>query len=75
MNRATFLTAGPAALLAAADPFAQYVQLAGFTMETVAINTDAVAADRFEIPTDWKKELPKPSKKGDEEFTCPKTGS
>ena len=65
----------PADTANSADPFAKYVQLAGFTTETMAINTDAIPADRFEVPADWKKELPKPSKKGDEEFTCPKSGS
>jgi hypothetical protein len=59
----------------APDPFAQYVQMAAFTSETVAISTDAVPADRFEVPADWKKIVPPPSKKGDEEYTCPKTGS
>jgi hypothetical protein len=57
------------------DPLAQYVQMAAFTMETVAISTDAVPADRFEVPADWKKIVPAPSKKGEDEFTCPKSGS
>ena len=59
----------------AADPYAQYVQVATFTMETVAVNTNTVPADRFEVPADWKKVAPKASKQGDEEFTCPKSGS
>jgi hypothetical protein len=58
-----------------ADPFAQYVQMASFTMETAAINTDPVAADRFEVPADWKKDLPKAAAKDSEEYTCPKTGT
>jgi hypothetical protein len=66
--------AGPATNPGAPDPFAQYVQMAAFTMETVTINTDTVPADRFEVPADWKKIVPSPSKKGDEEFTCPKSG-
>jgi hypothetical protein len=57
------------------DPFAQYIQMAAFTTETVAINTDAVPADRFEVPADWKKIVPAPSKKGEDEFTCPKAGN
>jgi hypothetical protein len=57
------------------DPFAQYVQMAAFTTETVAINTDAVPADRFEVPANWKKIVPAPSKKGDDEFTCPKSAN
>jgi hypothetical protein len=60
---------------AAPDPLAQYVQMAAFTSETVAINTDAVPADRFEVPADWKKVVPAPSKKGDDEFTCPKSAN
>ena len=71
-------TAAPpdaAGTAAAADPYAQYVQMAAFTIETVAINADAVPAERFEVPADWKKEIPKPSKQGDDDFTCPKTGN
>jgi hypothetical protein len=60
---------------ASPDPYAQYVQMAAFTSETVNINTDAVPADRFDIPPDWKKDVPKAATKGDEEFTCPKSGS
>ena len=59
----------------AADPYAQYVQMAAFTTETTAITTDAVPADRFDIPPDWKKDVPKASKRGDDEFTCPKAGA
>ena len=57
------------------DPYAQYMQAATFTTETVAIKSDAVPADRFDVPPDWKKEAPKTAKQGDEEFTCPKTGN
>ena len=73
----TAATAAPATPGAAAspDPYAQYIQLAAFTSETVNINTDAIPADRFEIPPDWKKDVPKAATKGDEEFTCPKSGS
>jgi hypothetical protein len=59
----------------APDPYAQFVQMAAFTTETVTINTDAIPADRFEVPGDWKKDEPKASKQGDDEFTCPKTES
>ncbi|HEV7613253.1 MAG TPA: hypothetical protein VGO37_15335 [Steroidobacteraceae bacterium] len=64
-----------AAAAGATDPYSQYAQMAAFTTETVTINTDAVPAERFEVPTDWKKEVPRPSKQGDDDFTCPKTGS
>ena len=57
------------------DPYARYVQMASFTIETVSINTDPVPADRFEVPADWKKDEPAPSKKQDDEFSCPKSGS
>jgi hypothetical protein len=70
--------APPAAASAAApssDPYSQYVQLASFSMETLTISTDAIPPDRFEIPPGWTKEVPPPSKKGDSDFTCPKTGS
>lgn len=59
---------------ASPDPYAQYVQLAAFTSETVGINTDAIPGDRFEIPPDWKKIVPKAAAQNDEEFTCPKSG-
>jgi hypothetical protein len=55
------------------DPYAHYAQMAAFSMETVTIDTDSVAASRFEIPTDWTKEVPKPAKSGDEDYSCPKT--
>src|SRR6202022_4228220 len=43
----------------APDPYPQFVKMATFTTETVTINTDAIPADRFEVPGDWKKEVPK----------------
>jgi hypothetical protein len=57
------------------DPYAAYAQLASFTLETLTINTNAIPSDRFEVPPDWTKEVPPPSKQGDTEFTCPKIGS
>ena len=59
----------------AVDPYAQFLQLAAFTSETLTISTDAVPAERFDVPKDWKKEVPKASKQGDDEFTCPQSGS
>ncbi len=59
---------------AAADPYAQYLQMAAFSSETVSINTDAIPADRFDIPPDWKKDAPKTARQGDDDFTCPKSG-
>jgi len=55
------------------DPFAQYVQVAAFSTETVTVNTDAIPADRFNVPPDWTKEELKSTKTGDDEFTCPKS--
>jgi hypothetical protein len=57
------------------DPYAKYNQLASFSLETSAISDSPVPAERFEVPADWKKELPRTATKGDDEFTCPKTGS
>jgi hypothetical protein len=54
------------------DPFAQYVQMAAFSLETVTIDTDAVPANRFDVPPEWTKEASKTATGGDE-FTCPKT--
>jgi hypothetical protein len=66
----------PAAAAAVApDPYAQFVKLAAFSTETVTINTDAIPADRFEVPGDWKKDEPKASKQVDDDFTCPKSAT
>jgi hypothetical protein len=64
-----------AAATSTPDPYAQFVQVAAFTTETVTINTDAIPADRFEVPGDWKKDAPKASKQADDDFTCPKSGN
>jgi hypothetical protein len=64
----------PGAAPAAPDPLAQLTQLGSFTIETVAISSDPIPADRFEIPAGWTKEVPKAAKQGSDEFTCPKTG-
>jgi hypothetical protein len=69
-------TAAPASTAVnSTDPYTQFVQMAAFTTETASIRTDAIPADRFDVPPDWKKDVPKASKRGDEEFTCPKSGS
>ena len=67
--------AAPAAAPLAPDPYAQLVQLAAFTTETVAINTDPVAAGRYDVPPDWKKDVPKAARQGDDDFTCPKSAN
>jgi hypothetical protein len=46
--------------------------MAAFSMETVTINTDAVPAGRFDIPPEWTKEAPSPTKSVDE-YNCPKS--
>jgi hypothetical protein len=58
-----------------ADPFAELTQLGSYTVETVSMNTDAIPADRFDIPAGWTKEVPKATKSGNDDFTCPKSGS
>lgn len=78
-DTATASAPPPAAAATAAagtpDPYAQFVQMAVFTSETVTINANAVPADRFEVPGDWKKDEPKASKQSDDDFTCPKSGN
>jgi hypothetical protein len=64
--------AAPADAAAAPDPFAQYVQMAAFSMETVTINTDAIPAARFDIPPEWSKEAATPAQTADE-YQCPKS--
>lgn len=66
-------TASPAATTP--DPYAQLTRMGTFTLETVAIDTNAIPADRFDIPAGWTKEVPKPTKAGDDDFQCPKTGT
>jgi hypothetical protein len=56
----------------APDPFAQYVQMASFSTETVTINTDAIPASRFDIPPEWSKEAAKPTQSVDD-YQCPKS--
>jgi hypothetical protein len=60
-------TAGPN------DPYAQYIQMASFSSETVTVTSDPIPAARFDIPPEWTKEEPKPAKSGDGEYTCPKS--
>jgi hypothetical protein len=67
------VTAGAPA--GAPDPLAELTQLGSFTVETVSISTDPISADRFDIPAGWTKEEPKAAKSGNDEFTCPKSGS
>jgi hypothetical protein len=78
-DAATAASASPSTAAApgggAADPYAQFMRMATFTTETVTINAEAIPANRFEVPGDWKKEEPKASKQVDEDFTCPKSES
>ena len=67
--------ATPVAAPANSDPYAQFVQLAAYTSETISISTAAISPDRFDVPADWKKDIPKPAKKADAEFTCPNPGN
>lgn len=57
------------------DPFPQMTQLVSFTVQTTDIKTDPVPASVFELPPDWTKEVPKESKAGKEEYSCPKTAT
>ncbi len=62
----------PVAAPAAANGAA--VSLIEVTVETTAIDSGAIAVDQFEVPTGWKKVLPKPEKEP-EAFQCPKPRS
>ena len=63
--------AAPAPAPAAATPAAapNMVRAVAFSVETTAITTDAVAADKFEIPAGWK--LVTPKQRPEKEFSCP----
>lgn len=62
-------TAGSGKPAEAAAP--AMVTMVRVSTETTAIRTDAVAADRFEIPAGWKRIVPKATGK-EEPFSCPK---
>jgi hypothetical protein len=67
--------AAPVTAPASPDPYAQFIQLAAYTSETITISTAAISPDRFDVPADWKKDIPKAAKKADAEFTCPNSGN
>ena len=67
-KKASAPAAAPASAAPAAAP--NMVRVAAMTMETTAITSDAVPADKFEIPTGWKLVTPK-EKAAEKEFTCP----
>jgi hypothetical protein len=67
--------AAPVTAPASPDPYAQFLQLAAYNSETITISTAAISPDRFDVPADWKKDIPKPAKKADAEFTCPNSGN
>lgn len=55
-----------------AEPLAPgMVTMVTVTTETTAVRSEPVAADRFEVPSDWKKIVPKDPGK-EEPFSCPK---
>jgi hypothetical protein len=66
---------GTGAASSSPDPFAQLTQIGSFTVETVNISTDAIPADRFDVPSGWTKEVPKATKVGNDDYECPKTGN
>jgi hypothetical protein len=72
-SASTASTTGTGAAANSPDPFAQLTQIGSFTMETVSINTDPIPADRFDVPPGWTKEVPKATKAGNDDYTCPKT--
>jgi hypothetical protein len=61
-----------AAPAAAAQPgAANMVRVVAITVETKAITSGTVAADKFEIPAGWKRATPKVTPGQDKEVTCP----
>ena len=67
----TDAAAGTAAAKPAEPAAPGMVTMVTVTTETTAVRSDPVAADRFEVPADWKKIVPKEAGK-EEPFTCPK---
>jgi hypothetical protein len=51
------------------------IQAAQISIETTSITAAAVPAERFEIPTGWKRVEPEAQGQASREFTCPTTGS
>jgi hypothetical protein len=62
----------PAPAAAGPPPAPNMVRLVGMTVETTSITTDAVPADKFEVPAGWK--LVTPKEKPEKEFSCPASG-
>jgi len=60
----------PAATTPAQAP--NMVRIAAISVETTAITTDAVPADKFDIPVGWK--LVTPKQRPEKEFSCPAGG-
>ncbi len=48
------------------------VPLIDWTIETTSIGTEPIAGSQFDLPADWKLDLPKPQK--EREFECPTPG-
>jgi len=49
------------------------VSIVKFSTETTAVRTDSIAADQFEVPAGWTKDVPK-SNAEEKPFECPKYG-
>jgi len=64
-----------AAPAAASQPGApNMVRVVAITVETKAVTSGAIASDKFEIPTGWKRATPKATPAQDKEVTCPSSG-
>ena len=52
---------------------ASMIRMHGATVTDLTADKKREDTERFAIPPDWTKEVPKPAKGGDDEFTCPKS--
>lgn len=63
----------PAPATAATPPLPpNMVRVVAMSVETTSISTDAVAADKFEVPAGWK--LITPKERPEKELSCPTSG-
>src|SRR5262249_61194124 len=65
----------PSSGTSATAPAPGMIQAAQISIETTSIDASTVPANRFEIPSGWKKIEPKTKETAPKEFSCPAAGT
>jgi hypothetical protein len=68
-------TAPPPAAAPATPAPANMVRVAAMSVETKSITTDAIPADKFDVPAGWKLVTPKEKNAPEKELSCPASGT